>query len=212
MGMDLDVKKTSIEEDIPSDSSQSLKQALKAIDGKRLPFPRNWSSTELDEITFPDDLTLLTLDQLGSVMSTWTAIMAYVEFEVAKADVERLGKENKYEFEKRKHHIVLSMSPDTSSMSEELRKSYLITDEDLHVLQIKAEHAKAQFVLMRALLKSYSKYYTALSRELSRRGISPDKAPMSQDDFVDLSDGKEKGKSLFRMQQDADEVNDYEDS
>lgn len=209
MGMEANAKNKALSDLELLESSQALKQSMSFVIGKGLPLPTSWSSEELDKLVFPSDITMLASDKLGELMGLWTTVMSYVEFEVAKADIERTGKENKYEFERRKKYIEYCTSEEGKAMSEEFKKSCLLVDDDLKELQIKAEHAKAKYLLIRALLKGYAKYFTALSRELSRREVSAE-GRAEPDVRVD----KARARSVFKMMQDetdgsmADEMDD----
>lgn len=77
-------------------------------------------------------------------------------------------------------------------MNEEQRKSEVY----VNTAQLRADYevAKAKYVLTNALLGVYSKYYQALSRELSRRGLDGverrPKDSYDDDDMIDLEEGK----------------------
>jgi len=79
-------------------------------------------------------------------------------------------------------------------MTEEQRKAEVY----VNTAQLRADYevAKAKYVLMNALLGAYSKYYQALSRELSRRGLDGveriPKDNYDDDDMIDLEKGKER--------------------
>ena len=53
-------------------------------------------------------------------------------------------------------------------------------------LQAKYEYARARYTLLKALMGSYQKYYTALSRELSRRNVGEAHPVEYDNDDVDI--------------------------
>ena len=198
MGIDLDKLREEQILDETEPSSNTLKKATAFVNRKEFPMPKHWSADELSKLDFPSDLTLLTMAQLGEQMGLWTSVIAYTQYQVAMADVENTAKYNKLEFERRKLYITLV---DSKKGTEEQRKSVLKTDKNIVKLQADSEVARAKFILLKALLDSYSKYFNAFSRELSRRGvIGGERPPMGHSDDgdeVDLSEGRQKAKSLF---------------
>lgn len=197
MGIDIDKLREEQILDETEPSSNTLKKATAFVARKEFPMPKHWSADDLNKLDFPSDLTLLTMAQLGEQMGLWTSVIAYTQYQVAMADVENTAKYNKLEFERRKLYITLI---DSKRGTEEQRKSILKTDKDIVKLQANSEVARAKFILLKALLDSYSKYFNAFSRELSRRGvIGGERPPMghSDDNDVDLSEGRQKAKSLF---------------
>ncbi len=198
MGTDVDKLREEQTFDETEPSSITLKKAASFVDRKKFPLPKHWSAEELDQLQFPSDLTLLSMYELGKQMGLWTSVIAYSQYQVAMADVENTAKFNKMEYERRKLYLKLVES---KRGTEEQRKSVLKTDMNIVKLQSESDIAKAKFILLKALLDSYSKYYTAFSRELSRRGIfggeRPPRDNFDDDEEVDLSEGLKKGGSLF---------------
>jgi len=151
-----------------ADASESLKKSMSFVLKRSLPIPKMVSPEKLEELEFPEDLTKLTISQLGQVMTTWTAVIAYMQYEVARADIEQTARKNQMEFEKKKYYLELVQNRD---LTEEERKARLVAEDRMARLQARYEYARARFTFLKALMGSYQKYYTALSRELSRRGI-----------------------------------------
>lgn len=178
MGKDNDEKKMLAEIE-RSDASEALKKSMSFVVKRSLPVPKYISPERLEELEFPEDLTALTLSQLGQVMTTWTAVLSYMQFEVAKADIEQTARKNQMDFEKRKYYVELLGNKD---LNEEGRKAMLVADEEMAKLQVRFEYARARFTLLKALMGSYQKYYTALSRELSRRNVGEPYPEQPEDD------------------------------
>lgn len=184
MGKDVD-EKLALSEIERSDVSESLKKSMSFVLKRSLPVPKYVSPERLEELEFPEDLTQLSLSQLGQVMTTWTAVLAFMQYEVAKADIEQTAKKNQMDFEKKKFYLELVQNRD---LTEEERKAKLVAEDRMARLQAKFEYARARFTLLKALMGSYQKYYTALSRELSRRGVGEAHPGEPEDDEkVDLS-------------------------
>lgn len=198
MGTDADQRMKLVEIE-RSDVSEALKKAMSFVVKRSMPIPKTIPPEALDELEFPEDLTNLTISQLGQAMGVWTSVLAYVQYEVAMADIEQTAKKNQLEFEKKKYYLELAQDRE---LNENERAAKLIADERMARLQVKFENARARFTLMKALLGAYSKYYNALSRELSRRGIGeavPE--PPEPDDDVDMSPTP----SLFKSMGDDEE-------
>lgn len=197
MGTDVDKL---MAETFNDSTSSTLRKAGLFIRDKSFPLPKHWTADELENLDFPQDLTLLTTNELGKQMGLWTSVIAYTQFQVAMADVENTAKFNKLEFERRKLYLTL-LGGDRKG-TEEYRKSILRTDDAIVKLHIESEAARAKFILVKALLDAYSKYFNAFSRELSRRGIIGGERPPREDYDgqvrEDLSAGLEKGKNLFQ--------------
>lgn len=196
MGTDLDkVREEGF--DIDEEISQTLKRASAFVAKKEFPRPKHWSAEELDQLEYPSDLTQLSFDELGRQMGLWTSVIAYTQYQTAMAEVEHTAKFNKLEYEKKKMELEL-LEGEKRSDSE--RQAIIKTDNGIKRLQADFETAKARYALLKALLSSYSKYYTSFSRELSRREVAGDRPPVySSEEDVDLSDGRNKGKRLFAV-------------
>lgn len=186
-----DEKKDAVQED-----TRALKEAMSFVIGKRLPLPKNWTGGELEKLEFPNDLSMLSIDELGKLMGIWSTVMAYAQYEVARLDIDKTARWNRYEFARKKEYLYLV---ELGGMTEEQRKAEVY----VNTAQLRADYevAKAKYVLTNALLGVYSKYYQALSRELSRRGLDGvERAPKDNyddDDMIDLEDGKDRLTKLW---------------
>lgn len=170
------------------EETRALREAMSFVIGRKFPLPKNWSGGDIENLEFPNDLSMLTSDQLGELLGVWSTVMAYAQFEVARADITKTAKGNKYEFERKKQYVKMVAE---GGMSDEQRKAVIYVDN----AQIRADYeiAKARYTLLAALLNVYSKYYQALSRELSRRGLDGAKPPIEDDIDMDgiVAHGKE---------------------
>jgi hypothetical protein len=203
--MSKDVKDTAVQEE----ETRALREAMSFVVGKRLPLPKNWSGDELDKLEFPNDLSRLTNAQLGELMGIWSSVMAYCQYETARTDIDKTAKGNRYEFEKKKMYLRLVAE---GGMAEEQRKAEVYVG----VAQLRAdfEIAKAKYVMTTALLGVYSKYYQALSRELSRRGLDGAELPPKEqsDDDYDIEMDKAMSKEqLTKEWSDDDEEEDIDE-
>jgi len=186
-----DEKKDAVQED-----TRALKEAMSFVIGKKLPLPKNWTGGELEKLEFPNDLSMLSIDELGKLMGIWSTVMAYAQYEVARLDIDKTARWNRYEFARKKEYLYLV---ELGGMTEEQRKAEVY----VNTAQLRADYevAKAKYVLTNALLGVYSKYYQALSRELSRRGLDGvERAPKDNyddDDTIDLEDGKDRLTKLW---------------
>jgi len=177
--------------DVVQEDTRALKEAMSFVIGKKMPLPKNWTGEELEKLEFPDDLSMLSTDELGKLMGIWSTVMAYAQYEVARTDIDKTARWNRYEFERKKEYLYLL---ELGGMTEEQRKAEVY----VNTAQLRADYevAKAKYVLMNALLGAYSKYYQALSRELSRRGLDGveriPKDNYDDDDMIDLEKGKER--------------------
>lgn len=180
-------------------SSRTLMRASTFIKKKAFPMPKHWTPEELDELEYPSDLTLLTYNELGKQMGIWTSVIGYTQYQVAIADVEKTAKANKLEYERKKMELQLL---EEGNNTDAERQAIIKTDQRLVKLQAESEVARAKFVMLKSLLDSYSKYFNSFSRELSRREVIGGERPPKESidgEKVDLSEGREKGLSLFAM-------------
>lgn len=171
------------------EESKALKEAMSFVVGKRLPLPKHWSGEELEKLEFPGDLTRLSTPQLGELLGIWAAVMAYAQYETARTDIEKTARWNRYEFARKELYLKLSQE---GGFTEEGKKSKIHV-QTAKLLQ-KFELAKAAYTMMYALLGVYSKYYQALSRELSRRGLDDSGGVSEEEEAIDveIEEGKEK--------------------
>lgn len=169
--------------------SQILKDAMSFVIGKSMPLPKQWAGEDLDKLEFPNDLTVLTSEQLGEVLGVWTSVMGYAQFETARADIQRTARWNRLEIARKEKYLELTVAKE---FTEEGKKA------KVHVHTAKLlkdyEEAKAAYTLMNALLGVYSKYYQALSRELSRRGLVGVERGLPESDGDGLEDDIERGR------------------
>lgn len=185
--MENDAQKDVVQEE----ESRALGDSMSFVIDRKLPVPKNWAGEDLEKLEFPDDLSRIGTTELGEMLGIWTTVMAYAQYEVARTDIDKTARWNRYEFARKKLYLSLV---DKGGMNEEQRKAEVY----VQTAQLRAdfEVAKAKYVLVSALLGGYSKYYQALSRELSRRGLSgmeqqPKEVDDEEDVPVDLSEGRE---------------------
>ena len=205
MGTDVDKMQEVKEFDDLEPSSHTLKKANAFVERKAFPKPKHWTAEELDALEFPHDLTMLNYDDLGKQMGIWTSVIAYTQYQVAMADVENTAKFNKLEYERSK--MFLSLSNEKKGTVEQ-RKSAIKADPNIVRLLSESEVARAKYVLIKALYDSYSKYFNAFSRELSRRGVIGSERPPrvhEEDEDVDMSEGLKKGVGLFNTNEEGNE-------
>ncbi len=167
---DADLKAEALEELGNEESSRTLKKSLQFVSRKELPLPRKWSSEELENLDFPEDVTKLSSDELGKLMGLWTSVMGYTQFEAAKADIEMIAKQNKLQYEQK---ILTLRMLEEKGLTETQKKARVETDSEIIKLKTQYEFARAKHRLVDAMLKIYGRYYNVLSRELSRRGQEP---------------------------------------
>lgn len=165
---DVSKKDVSISDLEMEEQSASFKKAMSFVVNRVLPVPKQWSAEELEKAEFPEDMTALSLDELGRLMSVWTSIIAYTQFEVAKADVEYSALSRQLEYNRRLLYLELSGK---EGYTEEMKRAEMVVNDVVARISVQTEYARARLTLLKALLSSYGKYYTALSRELSRREV-----------------------------------------
>lgn len=87
--------------DVVQEDTKALKEAMSFVIGKRMPLPKNWTGGELEKLEFPNDLSMLNIDELGELMGIWSTVMAYTQYEVARTDIDKTARWNRYEFARR---------------------------------------------------------------------------------------------------------------
>lgn len=207
MGTDVDKLRQLEESNELELSSATLKKASSFIERKSFPKPKHWETEELEALEFPHDLTSLSHNELGRQMGIWTSVIAYTQYEVAMADIENTAKYNKLDYERSKMYVRLS---EAGRGTVEQRKASIKADPNIVKLLAESEIARARYILLKALYDSYSKYFNAFSRELSRRGVVGAERPPSDfgDEDVDLSEGRERAKSLFHTMKEKGVISD----
>lgn len=185
------------------DTSDELRKAMSFVVGSSLPVPEGWSEDEIEELEFPKDLTKLSLEELGSLMSKWSSVIGYAEYVVAQADIEKSARNAEYNDEKKDKKMGLWKSDGVSKKEARL---VLDTDPSLRKKKLKKYYAEAKYKLVESLLKSYKNYYRSLSRELSRREAPTDypgaenrasRAGNKEKEKV-VKEGRERSRSLFK--------------
>lgn len=115
----------------------------------------------------PNDVTLLHSAALGKLYAHFVAYTTFLEAEVALLEVDADGAEALFE------HV---------SAEIRLRKSGTVKDKDTKTLcdpkfiaaEVRLLQARAKAKLLKARVKGYERCSLALSREMSRRGLSPE--------------------------------------
>ena len=87
------------------EESHALKESMSFVIGKKLPLPKNWSGGDLESLEFPNDLSKLSISNLGELLGVWSSVMAYAQYEVARTDIDRTARWNRYEFERKKAYL-----------------------------------------------------------------------------------------------------------
>lgn len=151
-------------EDIEKDS-HTLNDGVSFIVERKFPLPI-MDIEEIDQIEFPADITGLTDDQLLEEMTKWTRLIDYTKFELAKAEIDKTAKWNRYSMEKAKRIVTFSKEVG-NDMAKEMAKA----DSELAKFLKSYEIANAKAKLLDALLHGYNQNYKLLSRELTKRGL-----------------------------------------
>lgn len=165
---DVSKKAVSISDLEMEEQSASFKKSMSFVVNRVLPIPKQWSAEELEKAEFPKDMTALSLDELGRLMSVWTSIIAYTQFEVAKADVEYSALSRQLDYNRKLLYLELSGK---EGYTEEMKRAEMVVNDTVARISVQTEYARARLTLLKALLSAYGKYYAALSRELSRREV-----------------------------------------
>lgn len=165
---DVSKKDASISDLEMEEQSASFKKSMSFVMNRAFPIPKQWSAEELEKAEFPKDMTALSLDELGRLMSVWTSIIAYTQFEVAKADVEYSALSRQLDYNRKLLYLELSGK---EGYTEEMKRAEMVVNDTVARISVQTEYARARLTLLKALLSAYGKYYAALSRELSRREV-----------------------------------------
>lgn len=120
----------------------------------------------------PDDLSNVTGEQLGSLMGRFAALIAYAQVKVAEADTLKASRKAKYEIVKAKTYLVYRGD---ERMTEKQREHSLETHTEVAAAKRDMVEAEQVYELTKALLSGYTQQYGALSRELTRRGVSSER-------------------------------------
>lgn len=169
---DSKVKDIDSDEEIVEETSATLRKGLGFVIGKKKMPTVNLDTETIEDIQFPNDFTSLVDDELTKLMGMYTQLIGYTKFEVAKADVERTARMNKYNWKRSKKYVELR----SNEYSHDDIKEMIKADVELASLLTKYDVDNAKYKLMDALLFSYNQSYKVLSRELTKRGLySPNK-------------------------------------
>jgi len=155
--------------------SKTLRESLSFVISTGLPLPK-LDKIDVDSIKFPSasELVSMTNEQVTAMMAEWTHLLNFANFELAKHEIERTAKQNKYDRERKKMIKRLregNPEKGIEGLSEARAKDEADLDENLGKLIYQLELAKAKYMLVEKLYKNYSQNYRMLSRELARRGI-----------------------------------------
>jgi len=134
-------------------TSNTYKQAAEYVKNHEIPVPEEPKG--LKKLKLPSDVTKLTSEQLGKLMGEFAAVLSYIEFEVAKVNVERAARENRYKSLLKRQKLGGDKAP---------------TDIEIEQAFMEAEKIKALYVLLDGIRGAHRTAYQALSRELTRRG------------------------------------------
>ena len=120
------------------------------------------------EIEFPDDLTALSSQELGQLMTRYTAFVVYSEYLVAMSDIDYSSSTNALEFV-RGRELLKERVQEYRNVSE--RNAMVDQNKDVIGLKQILEGHKSKRYLAKALYSGYQQMVGAVSREISRRGM-----------------------------------------
>jgi hypothetical protein len=120
------------------------------------------------ELEYPSDVSNISTDELGRLLGVYSDALAYVEYQVAVWDTERIARKNRLEFAKAKRYI---QARDGGKSVEDCRQA-VRADPEIARLQRDYDVAAGVWRLTDAILSGLARKYAGLSRELTRRGIS----------------------------------------
>lgn len=126
--------------------------------------PTNAQGEPLDP-QLPDDITAVSIQELGKLYGQFMAVSSYAEPQVALADIEHTDAKAHLNFIEAQSGLM----SDGSNQQE--RKWNLQLDPEYRKAQEAERVAYAKFTLLEHLIKRYEKAAASLSRELTRRGV-----------------------------------------
>ena len=100
-------------------------------------------------------------------MCEYSGLIGYGSFELAKIEVEKTAKYNKFVWKK----ALKSKELREKGLSHDDTRITLDADIELALLKKNYEMETGKKTLVEALLNTYNQYYKVLSRELSKRGM-----------------------------------------
>lgn len=116
---------------------------------------------------FPDDLTLLSIEQLGKLQSVYTSWSNYID-EILAVDLsDMMYYENKRDYEETLVRL-------TSKGTFHSRKDFARANETVAMENMRYLELKAKVEILKAKLRSCERAWRSISRELSRRQINLD--------------------------------------
>lgn len=151
----------------PPAESKSLRAALSRVDNLELPRPTPPMRDEPPE--WPLSLADLSGEELSEQLTYWAAQIAYVQFELARADVERIAFEEQRSLAYTKSYLRSEKTKVTD------QRENANADAEVIDARLRFSIHDATFRMLQALLKGYEAKYAAASRELSRRGIQAER-------------------------------------
>jgi len=129
--------------------------------------PPRVPSDAAKEITFPEDITVLTPEELGYQMTVWTNLLNFADYQktLMGNDVEIV----RSKLEESVNGRVASSKGATVAEKKARAKSA----PELQDLREQLEHGQAAYGLLVSFCEMYSRNYAAISREISRRIGAP---------------------------------------
>lgn len=149
---------------------------LKNVQLAGLITPLNWNVEKYEEINsahqFPEDLTILSIRELGQQHSFWVGQLGRALFDLSKAEGDLLLAERAYE----QYYSMAFLKTETVDENGKKKlagaiESEAILQKDVQKWANRKMVSQATFTMMKNLVKTYERYADALSREMTRRDM-----------------------------------------
>lgn len=145
---------------------------MQDVRGKIVEYQLDLPDLPEGEVRMPPDISEVEGAELGRLLGRFAALIAYGRVKAAEASVDKAGRKARYDLAKAKEYLILRQN---ERMTEREREYTLELNNEVGRAKRDYVQAEQVYELTEAVLSGYVQCYSALSRELSRRGISAER-------------------------------------
>lgn len=136
---------------------------------ERIDKPKIKSPMQKKCVPFPANLTVLTSGDLGIISSYYAAYASYAYSQLSMVEIALIYSQNAYNFYNSQAWIRETPSYNQKKLLKSIIEAKVFTNKDVVKWVKKIQIYQAEVKLLKALLRSYEKYYDAIQKEMYRR-------------------------------------------
>lgn len=125
-----------------------------------------------DGLRFPDDVTELTAANVSELLGKYTQLWTYVQQDLSRLEQETLKLDSA---ERERKHEIITGNPRINTIEKHKREAFYDGDSKMRGINRARSVIDLRKASSHSFLSIYDKYIQALSRELTRKGMTEER-------------------------------------